>query len=322
MIAPVNFHKRIRLMAVAQSNGIEIEYETFGNSSNPAVVLIAGLGVQLIAWDSRFCKKMADNGYYVIRFDNRDSGLSTKCNGMSMQEIMNKMFALFVGKAEPVPYTIDDMADDVACLLDFLTIAKAHVCGISMGGFIAQTFAIKYPERISSLTSVYSHTGENRAFQPTKEAMEAMIAPAPAERNGYIEHMSRFFRLVYGNGLPFDEEFHREMAAASYDRSFYPDGIARQYLAILTQNNRTSYLNNLSVPSLIIHGDDDPLVPLSGGKATAESIPGAELKIVNGMGHAMPNLDNWWSDILDTMLCHQEKAQQMAVKVSTKKGDK
>ncbi|MBF0572238.1 MAG: alpha/beta hydrolase [Desulfamplus sp.] len=295
-------------MAKAESNGIDIEYETFGEPSSPAILLIAGLGIQLIAWDIEFCKKIADSGYYVIRFDNRDIGLSKKCNGMSMQEIMQKMFALFMGKAEPVPYTIDDMADDAAGLLDFLNIKKAHICGISMGGFIAQTFAIKYPEKTLSLISIYSHSGENRAFQPTKEAMEAMLAPAPVERENYIEHMVKFFRLAHGNGLPFDDEFHRNLAAQSYDRSFYQDGIARQYLAILTQNDRTSALKNLKIPSLIIHGDDDPLVPLSGGQATADAIPQAKLKIIKGMGHAMPNIKNmWWSEVLEEMLRHQNQ---------------
>ncbi|MBF0468374.1 MAG: alpha/beta fold hydrolase [Desulfamplus sp.] len=295
-------------MAKAQSNGIEIEYETFGSSSSPALLLIAGLGVQLIGWESSFCGKLADQGFYVIRFDNRDIGLSTKCDGLSMQEITKKMFALFMGKREQVPYSIDDMADDAAGLLDFLDIRKAHVCGISMGGFIAQTLAVNHPDRMSSLTSVYSHTGDNRSFQPAKEAMDAMLAPAPAHRDGYIEHMTRFFELVHGNGLQFDEEFHRDLAASSYDRSFYPEGIARQYLAILTQKKRTKTLGDLKVPSLVIHGDDDPLVPLSGGEATAQAIPGSQFKIVKGMGHAMPCMNLWWSDILDAITEHMNRS--------------
>ncbi|MBF0204447.1 MAG: alpha/beta hydrolase [Desulfamplus sp.] len=203
------------------------------------------------------------------------------------------------------------MADDALGLLDSLNISQAHVCGISMGGFIAQTLAIKYPERISSLISVYSHTGNNGAFQPTKEAMEAMLAPAPAERNGFIEHMVKFFKLVYGNGLPFDDEYHRNLAATSYDRSFYPEGIARHYLSILTQDDRTSHLNAIKIPSLVIHGDDDLLVPLSGGRATAEAIPDAELKIIKGMGHAMPNMNNWWSDISNIMVDHMAKSTSL-----------
>ncbi len=291
-------------MSKAKSNGIEIEYETFGKPSSPALLLVAGLGVQLITWNSDFCREIADSGYYVIRFDNRDIGLSTKYSGMSMQDVMKKMFALFVGKEESVPYSIDDMADDTAGLLDFLNISKAHICGMSMGGFIAQTFAIKYPNRVLSLISIYSHTGKNGAFKPTKEAFEAMIAPAPAERNGYIEHMIKFFQLVYGSGLPFDEDFHRNMAAKSYDRSFSPDGIARQYLAILTQKDRTLALSQLKVPSLIIHGDDDILVPLTGGEATAEAIPDSKLKIIKGMGHAMPNYNRWWIEIGEAILKH------------------
>ncbi|MBF0231663.1 MAG: alpha/beta fold hydrolase [Desulfamplus sp.] len=295
-------------MAKARSNGIEIEYEVFGNSSSPALLLIAGLGVQLIGWESNFCRTIADQGFYVIRFDNRDIGLSTKCNGLSMQQITKKMFSLFMGKQEQVPYSIDDMADDAAGLLDFLNISKANVCGISMGGFIAQTLAINHPDRMLSLASVYSHTGDNRSFQPTKEAMEAMLAPAPAHRDGYIEHMTRFFELVHGNGLPFDEPFHRDLAASSYDRAFYSDGIARQYLAILTQKDRTKNLGNLKIPSLVIHGDDDPLVPLSGAEATAQAIPGSEFKLIKGMGHAMPNMNLWWQDILNAMINHMGRS--------------
>lgn len=296
-------------MAQAESNGILIEYETFGDPSSPAILLFAGLGVQLIGWESRICQKLSNSGYYVIRFDNRDAGLSTKCNGtMSSKELTKKMYALLTGKSETVPYTIDDMADDAAGLLDFLKVGKAHVCGMSMGGFIAQTFAIKHSERTLTLTSIYSHTGKNGAFQPTKEALEGMIAPVPVERNGYISHKTKFFKLVHGKGLPFDEEFHKEMSAKSYDRSFYPDGIARQYLAILTQKDRTLYLNKIKVPALVIHGDDDPLVPLSGGKATADAISDSEFKIIKGMGHAMPNPNNaWWDEILDSMIEHMRK---------------
>lgn len=289
-------------MAIAQSNGIEIEYETFGDPSHPALLLIAGLGIQLIGWESSLCQKIADSGYYVIRFDNRDTGFSTKCNQLSMEETTKKIFSILMGKKESVPYTIDHMADDAAGLLGFLNIDKAHLCGMSMGGFIAQTLAVNYPDLIASLTSVYSHPGKNSAFQPTKEAMEAMLAPTPAERNGYVEQMTSFFRLTYGNGLTFDERFHRGLAARLYDRSFYPEGVVRQYLAILTQKDRSEALRNIRVPALIIHGDDDALVPLSGGEATAESIPDSEFKIIKGMGHAMPGPNAWWADIVNALL--------------------
>lgn len=308
-------------MAKAQSNGIKIEYETFGNPSSPALLLISGLGMQLIAWESTLCQKIADQGYYVIRFDNRDSGLSSKCDELSMADATKKIFALLMGQRESVPYTIDDMADDAAGLLDTLNISRVHLCGISMGGFIAQALAIKHPGQVLTLTSVYSHTGKNGAFPPAKEAMDAMLTPAPVERDGYINHMVNFFKLVYGNGLPFDEKFHRNLAGLSYDRSFYPEGVARQYLAIMTQQDRSSNLNKIRIPALVIHGDDDLLVPLSGGMATAESIPGSQLKIIRGMGHAMPACNSWWLNISEMILSHIEGSAKSVNFFDSTKGE-
>jgi pimeloyl-ACP methyl ester carboxylesterase len=251
--------------------------------------------------------KLSDHGYHVIRYDNRDSGLSTKFSEVGLTEAMEKIGALFMGEKVPVPYSIEDMANDAAGLLDFLDIKQAHICGMSMGGFIAQTFAINYPNRILSLTSIYSSPGNRKEFQPTKEVMEFMLTPIPEERDAYIEHTTKYFKLISGAGLPFDEDFHRNMAAQSYDRSFCPEGVARQYLAIMTQKERLSDLENLAIPALVIHGDDDPVVPLAAGKATAEAIPNSELKIIKGMGHAMPNLQAYWSDILDAMINHMTR---------------
>jgi pimeloyl-ACP methyl ester carboxylesterase len=296
-------------MATANANGIQIEYETFGDPLSPALLLIIGLGSQLIHWQDEFCQQIADNGYHVIRYDNRDAGLSTKHDELAMPEIMEKIGALFSGQKVSTPYTIEDMANDAAGLLDTLNIDKAHICGMSMGGYIAQTFAIKNPSRTLSLTSIYSHCGTREKFLPTQEAMAAMMTPTPEEREAYIEHMLKFFKLIYGTGLPFDEEFHRALAGQSYDRSFCPEGTARQYLAIMVQKDRTAELGELKVPSLIIHGDADPLVPMTGGKATAAAIPGASLKIINGMGHAIPNLNAYWGDIKDAMINHMKKAE-------------
>jgi pimeloyl-ACP methyl ester carboxylesterase len=296
-------------MAVADANGIQIEYETFGEPSSPALLLIIGLGSQLIHWQEEFCQKIADEGYYVVRYDNRDAGLSTKFEGLGTTEIVEKMGALFSGQTVSTPYTIEDMADDAAGLLDALKIEKAHICGMSMGGFIAQTFAINNPSRTLSLTSIYSHCGNRSEFIPTQEAMEAMMEPVPAERERYIEYVVAFFKLIYGGGLPFDEEFHKKIAARAYDRSFCPDGTLRQYLAIMVQKDRGEALGKLKVPSLIIHGDDDPLVPLVGGKATAEAIPEADLMIIQGMGHVLPNLNAYWDDIKDALVKHMDKVK-------------
>ena len=293
-------------MTTVNANSIQIEYETFGNPSSPALLLIIGLGGQLIHWQDEFCQQIADNGYHVIRYDNRDAGLSTKHDELAMPEIMEKIGALFSGQKVPTPYTIEDMANDAAGLLDALNIDKAHICGMSMGGYIAQTFAINNPSRTLSLTSIYSHCGNRKEFLPTQEVMEAMMTPTPEERETYIEYMLKFFKLIYGTGLPFDEEFHRALAAQSYDRSFCPEGTARQYLAIMVQKDRTAELGELKVPSLIIHGDADPLVPMAGGKATADAIQGAVLKTINGMGHVIPNLNAYWKGIKDSMINHMQ----------------
>ncbi len=295
-------------MATADANGTKIEYETFGDPSSPAVLLIIGLGSQLIHWQDEFCQQIADDGFHVIRYDNRDAGLSTKYDKLTMPGVMEKIGALFSGQKISTPYTIEDMANDAAGLLDALTIDKAHICGMSMGGFIAQTFAVNNPSRTLSLTSIYSHCGNGKKFVPTQEAMAALMTPAPAEREAFIEYMLKFFKLISGAGLPFDEEFHRALVARSYDRSFCPDGVARQYLAIMVQKDRTAELGELEVPSLIIHGDADPLVPLAGGKATADAIPGAVLKVIHGMGHAIPNLNAYWGEIKDAMTAYWKAA--------------
>jgi len=296
-------------MATANANGIQIEYDTFGNSSHPALLLVTGIASQLIHWQDEFCQQIADMGFYVIRYDNRDSGLSTKFEGLSSGEIMEKVMALLSGQKVSVPYTIEDMSSDAVGLLDELNIEKAHICGMSMGGYIAQTYAINNPSRTISLTSIYSHTGNRSEFLPSQEIMEAMMKPIPEDRDGAIEYMVDFFKLIYGSGLPFDEEFHKKIAAQAFDRSFCPEGTGRQYLAIMVQKNRTDELGKLKIPSLIIHGDEDPLVPFAGGKATYEAIPGAEFMVVKGMGHVIPNLNAYWGDIKDTITRHLRKAK-------------
>ncbi|MBW2610883.1 MAG: alpha/beta hydrolase [Deltaproteobacteria bacterium] len=295
-------------MTSVKANGIQIESDTFGDPSSPALLLIMGLGGQLIYWQDEFCQQIADSGYHVIRYDNRDTGLSTKFEGLSTEEIMEKIGALFMGQEVSVPYTIEDMAGDAVGLLDVLNIDKAHICGMSMGGFIAQTFALKNPSRTLSLTSIYSTPGNRSQYPPTQEVKEAMMEPIPSERGPYIDYMLKFFKLTFGSGLSFDEDFYKTLSEKAYDRSLCSEGTGRQYLAIMSQKDRTSELGELNVPSLIIHGDADPLVPLAGGQATADAIPGAELMIVKGMGHVIPNLNAYWSDIKDAIIEHVGKA--------------
>jgi len=302
-------------MAKADVDGIQIEYETFGEKNMPALLLIAGLGSQLIYWQKEFCAKLADNGFFVIRFDNRDTGLSTKFSGLSEDELLKKIEGFFMGKKSSIPYGFHEMAGDGVRLLDVLDIDKAHIAGQSMGGYIAQTLCINHPDRILSLTSIFSHTGNLKAFQPAPEVLEVMLTPVPGDRDGYIDYMIKFFKVTYGTGRPFTEEFHRNLIEKAFNRCFYQKGVLRHYLAILSQKDRTGELRNINVPALIIHGDEDPLVPLAGGKATADAIPGSQLKVIKGMGHVMTDLDNYWLDILNAMAAHL-KNQMLSAKGS------
>lgn len=276
-------------MPKAKANNIEIEYDTFGDPSSKPLLLVAGLGTQMIWWREEFCEKLVDKGFNVIRFDNRDVGLSTK------------------GKEVSAPYTLEDMADDAIGLLDALNIEKAHICGASMGGGIVQEMAIKYPARILSLTSIMSTTGRADLPPAKPEAMKLLMMPAPEERDGYIEYYVNLWRVLQGSGFPFDEEEGRDMAAKSYDRSFYPPGIDRQVMAISASRSRKPKLASVNVPTQVIHGGDDPVVSVEGGKDTAESIPGAELLIIEGMGHALP--PEAWSQIIDAISANADKTK-------------
>jgi pimeloyl-ACP methyl ester carboxylesterase len=294
-------------MTNAMVNDIKIEYETFGDKNSPALLLIAGLGAQLIYWQKEFCLDLANQGYYVIRFDNRDTGLSSKIDGLTKNELIEKVGNFFNGQETTVPYALDDMAYDGVALLDSLDIEKAHIVGKSMGGYIAQTLCLNNQDRALSLTSIFSHTGKRKVFLPTQEVMEAMLTPTPEDREGYVTHMINIFRITFGTGKFFDEDYHRKLAERSFDRCFCPEGVIRQYLAILSQKDRTEALKHLNIPALIIHGDEDPMVPLTGGEATAQAIPNAKLKIIKGMGHVMPNLETYWSVILNEMVSHMNQ---------------
>ncbi len=260
-------------MTAAHANGITIEYETFGDASSPPVLLIMGLGAQLIAWDTEFCTALADAGYFVVRFDNRDVGLSTWFDDVP---------------ASPAPYSLVDMADDAAGLLDALGIDAAHIVGASMGGMIAQTFAIAHPSRTLSLVSIMSTTGNRSVGAPTPEALAALMAPRPTTREEAIEFGLKVSTVVGSPGYPADEQRARERLAATFDRAVNPAGFARQIAAINAQPDRTASLGAVEVPTLVIHGDADPLVTPSGGQATAEAVPGARLMMIPGMGHNLP----------------------------------
>ncbi|MBY9013645.1 MAG: alpha/beta hydrolase, partial [Candidatus Lokiarchaeota archaeon] len=248
---------------------------------------------------------LVDKGFYVIRFDNRDVGLSTKFEEAGVPNIMKEIMARQQGELTSPPYTVEDMADDAVGLLDTLNIKKAHICGASMGGMIVQIIALRHPTRVLSLTSIMSTTGNPNLPQAKPEAMQVLLKPAPTEREAYIEETVKRRRILYGSGFPYPEDDAREFAAITYDRSFYPQGMVRQLSAIVGTENRVSKLGSIKVPTLVIHGGDDPLVPVEGGKETAECIPGAELVIIEGMGHSLP--PETWPQIVNAIAKNAKK---------------
>lgn len=291
-------------MPNVKANGIQIEYDTIGNPSSPPLLLIMGLGGQLIHWDEIFCRQLADRGHFIIRFDNRDTGLSTRFEATGLPDMSELLDARLQGQSIKAPYTLDDMADDAAKLLEALDIEKAHICGSSMGGMIAQTVAIRHPQRLLSLISIYSTTGNPDLPQSQPEAMEALLTPQPVERQAYIDFNVITMQTIAGSGFPFDEQFTRKISALAYDRAFYPPGVGRQMMAVMAQENRTSALASVTVPTLVIHGTADPLVPAAHGKDTADAIPGAQLLLVEGMGHDLPHIKGPWPQVIDAIVAH------------------
>ena len=282
------------------TTGMELEYDTFGDPTDPALLLVMGLGAQMILWDNRFCQLLADTGRYVIRFDNRDCGLSTKFDGVEVD--MNAMImAMLSGDASALagktPYQLSHMAADAAALLDHLNIARAHIAGASMGGMIVQTMAIEHPDRVASLTSIMSQTGEPAYGHADPAAQAVLMRPPAADRDGHIASsvdaeviMSKKYR---------DHDQIRARAAESYDRSFYPQGTARQLAAIVASGSRADGLRQLNVPTVVIHGLDDTLINPTGGRRTAELIPGAVLVELEDMGHDLP--EPLWPLIIEAM---------------------
>ncbi|MFX1515791.1 MAG: alpha/beta fold hydrolase [Promethearchaeota archaeon] len=270
-------------------NGVEITYDTFGDPDASPMLLIMGLSTQMIFWDEVFCKEIASRGYWVIRFDNRDVGLSTKFDEAGIPDLMEMIMKVQQGEEVEAPYKILDMTNDAKGLLDVLQIEAAHIVGASMGGMIAQTMAIHYPERVRTLTSIMSTTSNPELPQPGPEAISILITPPPSDRAEYIEQSVESWRFLNGK-LPFDEDLIRERSGRAFDRSYYPPGAGRQLAAILASGSRKDELKNVKVPTLVIHGDADPLVPVEGGKETAEVIPGAKLLIIEGMGHSIPSV--------------------------------
>jgi pimeloyl-ACP methyl ester carboxylesterase len=290
-------------MSVPQANvnGIEIEYVAEGDPSDPPLLLVMGLGAQLTTWPDGFVDALRQRGFYVIRFDNRDSGLSTKFDGLP------DIAALFTATdLSSVSYRIEDMADDAAGLLAALEITKAHVVGASMGGMITQALVINHPQLFLSATSIMSTTGDRAVGAPTGEALTALLRPVATIRDEAIQASVDGSLVIGSPGYPTDEGILRERAAAAYDRSYCPEGTVRQLGAILGSPDRTAGLRGVDMPFLVVHGEADPLVTPSGGDATAAAVPGAKLLTFPGMGHDLP--EALWVDVINAIVANTELA--------------
>ena len=296
-------------MPRAQANGMELEYDTTGEPGAPPLLLVMGLGAQMTAWDDELCQRFAGEGFFVIRFDNRDVGLSTKVEPAAGFDVMTAIGAALTGQPVHAPYLLADMADDAFALLDELGVERAHVVGASMGGMIAQTMAIARPERVATLTSIMSTTGNREVGAATPEALAILMARPPSDRDEYVTNAIATSRLLHGPVLPFDEERAAARAAGFYDRCFHPAGVGRQLVAIMASGDRTEALARVHVPTLVIHGDADPLVDHSGGVATAAAVAEAELLTIEGMGHDLPV--EKWDDVVGAVVAHTRKAQAL-----------
>jgi pimeloyl-ACP methyl ester carboxylesterase len=294
-------------MGRAQINGLEIEYETFGIKTGRPILLIMGIGVQMIGWPDPFCLKLADQGHFVIRFDNRDVGLSTKLEELGLPNFLAAQTAYDQDRPVEAPYTLSDMAADSVGLLGALEIAKAHICGLSLGGMIAQTVAIEYPDRVLSLISMESSTTEKDLPPPTPEAMKALLTPPPSEREDYIRHLGQAFRDFSRNSDLYDEGMEKDLSALAYDRCFYPPGFIRQYVARLASGGRKKALASLQVPTLVIHGTHDALLPPEHGQATSAAIPKAKLTLVEGLGHGL-SFPLLWDQLVEAISEHTATA--------------
>ncbi|MEY9848267.1 alpha/beta fold hydrolase [Streptacidiphilus sp. MAP5-3] len=290
---------RVRL-----GNDITLEYEALGAPDRPTMLLVTGLGAQLTSWDERLCRQLADHGFRVVRYDNRDSGLSTFLDEGPQPDLA----AVLGGDHSSARYRIADMADDAAGLLDRLGVERAHVVGASMGGMIAQQLVIDHPDRVLSLCSIMSLPGDGTSGRSTPEARAALTRPAVADREAAIEASMAAARVIGSPGYPRPEEELRTVTAANHDRSSRRDGFGRQLAAITASPDRTAALGKVTVPTLVVHGEADPLVDVSGGHATAAAVPGASLLTLPGMGHDLPR--PLWPRIVPAIAANAQAAQE------------
>lgn len=289
----------------SDGRAIELEYDEFGRESDPVVLLVMGYTAQMVQWEEDFCNLFVDRGYRVVRFDNRDCGLSTRLDGVTVDVDKVIAAALLEEPVPPVPYTLSDMAFDAVALLDHLGVDSAHVLGASMGGMIAQTIAIEHPSRVKTLVSVMSQPGDPTVGQPDPEAATILLTPPPTSREEYIAHSVKW-QTWQSKKYRSDENSYRA-AARDYDRGFYPEGAPRQLAAIYASGSRVEKLSQLKIPTLVIHGKDDTLITPSGGIRTAEVIPGARLLFVDDMGHDFPR--QLWPMLIDEVVGHMSQVR-------------
>lgn len=289
----------------ARVNGLDLCYEMFGRPGDPPILLIMGLGAQMISWDAVFCEELAAQGFAVVRFDNRDVGRSTRLDAV-VPNVMAMMGMAAIGRTLPVPYLLADMADDVVGLLDALGLASAHLVGASMGGAIAQEVAIRHPKRIKSLTCIMATTGDPKLPAPTAEAVAVLLKPAPLEREAYVAHYRETLRVLRGPHIDEDPELDRQRAIRSFERGLNPAGTARQLAAILASGDRTQALGRISAPTLVIHGDADPLVRVEAGHAIVKAVGRATIDVIKDMGHSLPR--QFWSRMVADITVHARTA--------------
>jgi pimeloyl-ACP methyl ester carboxylesterase len=295
---------------IARANGIELCYEIFGEANAEPLLLIMGLGAQMIQWDDDFCRRLAARGFRVIRFDNRDIGKSSRMTGGKRLGALELLKLRFLKVPVAAPYRLQDMAQDVIGLMDALDIKSAHLVGASMGGMIAQEIAIAFPQRLRSLTSIMSTTGNPKVPPPTREATAVLMAPPPVTKEEYFARFAQTWKVLRAGSFPEDEALDRARAERTYERGLNPAGVGRQLRAILASGSRKERLRSVTAPTLVIHGTVDPLVRPEGGKDTAASISGAKLLMIEGMGHALPI--PMWPQIIDAIDKHAHGAAAKA----------
>ena len=294
-------------MHLKTDTGIDLCYDTFGDRSGRPLILIIGLATQMIAWPDPFCRMLADAGHFVVRFDNRDNGLSSKMEQMGLPDLERLMADAAMGRTVQPPYTLSDMAADTVGLMEGLELDQSHICGMSMGGMIGQVMALEYPKRARSLISMMATTNERDLPSSTPEAQKAMMGTPPSDRASYQTYMGKLGRAFAGGSDKYDAAMQREIAGQAFDRGLYPMGFVRQMAAIIAAEGRRDRLKKVKAPTLVIHGERDTVVPPEHGRDTAEAIPGARLLMMPELGHG-PFFPDLWEEMVAAIADHTAKA--------------